>query len=228
MPDTPSTALNPPQQPRSRKTLERIVNAALELLEKEGPEGVTVQAVVARAKSSVGSFYARFGGKDDLLEYLGDRVWDEALTRWTDAVESTAWSDMDLAEITEGAVGLLIDVRRSRVGYLRDLDHMSGGGDAYDRFRQHLVGSLETLLLERQDEMEHQRPELAVRLGLSAVLGVIDAGLDVPDATGEEGQEAAVSGEQLVHECTDLLLGYLAGGTSGRGKAPVEFFDVWG
>lgn len=228
MPDQPSTALNPPQQPRSRRTLERIVSAALELLEAEGPDGVTVQAVVARAKSSVGSFYARFGGKDDLLEYLGERVWDEALTRWTEAVASQVWSGMDLAEITEGAVGLLIDVRRSRVGYLRELDRMSGGGDAYERFRRHLVGSLETLLLERRDEMEHQRPELAVRLGLSAVLGVIDAGLDTRLDAGGEGEDVTVSPEQLVHECTDLLLSYLAGDASGKGKGPVEFFDVWG
>lgn len=218
MSETASAALNPPKQPRSRKTLERIVNAALELLESGGPDALTVQGVVARAKSSVGSFYARFGGKDDLLQYLSERVWDEALERWDAAVEAKAWSDMTLEEITEGAVGLLIDVRRSRVGHLRELDQMSGGGDAYERFRGHLVMSLETLLLERQAEMEHRRPELAVRLGLSAVLGVVDAGLDA----GEE-----VSRDDLVDECTELLLAYLAGGKHGRGER-VEFFDVWG
>ncbi|MDH3206629.1 MAG: TetR/AcrR family transcriptional regulator [Gemmatimonadota bacterium] len=224
MPDTPSTAVNPPKQPRSRKTLERLVNAALELLEAKGPDGVTVHAVVARANSSVGSFYARFGGKDDLLEYLQERVWDEALTRWNAAVETRAWSDMALPAIGEGAVGLLIDVRRSRVGRLQKLDRMSGGGNAYERFRRHLVKSLEGLLLDRRTEMEHPRPELAVRLGLSAVMGVIDAGLDAP-SDGEGPLD--LSREQLVEECTDLLLGYL-GGAEGRGKEPVEFFDVWG
>ena len=223
MPDPSSTALKPPKQPRSRRTLERIVNAALELLESEGPDGVTVQAVVSRAKSSVGSFYARFGGKDDLLEYLGERVWDEALARWDEAVESKAWSDMDLAQLTEGAVGLLIEVRRSRVGHLRDLDRMSGGGDAYERFRGHLVRSLEVLLLERRVEMVHPQPELAVRLGLIAVLGVIDAKVDAPDQADE-----LLSREVLVQECRDLLLGYLAGGSPGQPSEPVEFFDVWG
>ena len=204
------------------------MNAALELLEAEGPDGVTILAVVARAKSSVGSFYARFGGKDDLLEYLAERVWDEALSRWNDAIDAKAWSGMNLAEITAGSVGLLIEVRRSRVSHLRDLDRMSGGGDAYERFRRHLVESLEVLLLERQAEMEHERPELAVRLGLSAVLGVIDADLETSDgAPGGEG-DIGVSQEQLVHECTELLLSYLAGGTRGRETGPVEFFDVWG
>jgi AcrR family transcriptional regulator len=228
-PSTPrSTALNPPKQPRSRRTLERIVTAALELLESEGPDGLTVQAVVARSKSSVGSFYARFGGKDDLLQYLAERVWDEALGRWNEAVDAKAWSDMDLAQITAGAVGLLIDVRRSRMGDLRDLDQMSGGGDAYERFRRQLVASLETLLLERRAEMDHEMPEFAVRLGLSAVLGVIDVGIDVPTGPeGESGMEPP-SRELLVQECTDLLLSYLTSGSTDGESEPVEFFDVWG
>ena len=59
--------LNPPQQSRSQRTLERIVAASLELLATQGPSGLTVQAVVDKADSSVGSFYARFKGKDDLF-----------------------------------------------------------------------------------------------------------------------------------------------------------------
>jgi AcrR family transcriptional regulator len=224
MPDTPSTALKPPKQPRSRRTLERIVGAALELLEAEGPDAVTVQAVVARAKSSVGSFYARFRGKDDLLEYLSERVWDDALTRWTAAVEEKAWADMSLAQIIGGSVGLLFDVRRSRVDHLRHLDRMSGGGDAYERFRRMLLGSLESLLLERQGEMKHPDPQLAVRLGLGAVLGVMDQGLDAHPGPGMEPVER----DRLVGECTDLLLAYLAGAAAERGTEPVEFFDVWG
>jgi len=102
---------------------------------------------------------------------------------------------------------------------------MSGGGDAYERFRRHLIDSLEMLLLERRAEMEHPNPELAVRLGLSAVMGVIDAGLTLHD---EAGAGADVSREELTQECTGLLLGYLAGSTGGGGTEPVEFFDVWG
>jgi len=215
MPDSSSSALNPPKQPRSHRTLERIVGAALELLEAEGPDGVTVQAVVGKARSSVGSFYARFRGKDDLLEYLSERVWDDALSRWNEAVESHAWAEMTLAQMIEGSVGLLFDVRRSRVDHLRQLDRMAGGGDAYERFRRLLLESLEALLLERPKEMKHPDPQLAVRLGLRAVLGVLDSG---PDAERE----------RVVSECTDLLLGYLAGAAPERGSEPVEFFDVWG
>ena len=63
--------LNAPKQSRSRQTLERIVQAALEILEGQGYAALTVKAVVERANSSVGSFYARFSGKEDLVDYLG-------------------------------------------------------------------------------------------------------------------------------------------------------------
>ena len=79
--DATQSSHSPPKQSRSRKTLERIVNAALEILAAEGPAALTVQAVASRANSSVGSFYARFRGKDDLLNYLGTRVWEDVRAR---------------------------------------------------------------------------------------------------------------------------------------------------
>ena len=63
MPDGPKPAtINPPKQARSRRTLERIVEASLEILAAEGPDSLTVHRVVEKAGSSVGSFYARFEG----------------------------------------------------------------------------------------------------------------------------------------------------------------------
>ena len=224
MPEPPLEAhspLRPPQQPRSRRTLERLVKAALDILEEEGPEGVTVQAVVARARSSVGSFYARFGGKDDLLEYLGTRVWDEVLERWNESVAARSWSDMALEDLVGGTVGLLFDVRRSRLHQLRALDRITGGSSAFEAFREHLLGDLEALLLERRDEMVHETPELAVRLGLRAVLGVTDSALVLAN-----GDDAAH--EPIVQECRQLLMGYLTGRAPEPSDESVEFFDVWG
>ena len=62
--------INAPKQTRSRATLERISAAAVELIGEQGVEATTVAQIVARAESSVGSFYARFNTKEDLLEYL--------------------------------------------------------------------------------------------------------------------------------------------------------------
>ena len=218
---TEKTSLTPPQQTRSRRTLERIVRASLAILAEQGPGGLTVQAVVDRAGSSVGSFYARFKGMSDLLEYLGARVWQEALERWSEALESRDWSVLELQELAAGSVGLLLDAQRSRSSYLRALDRAARGNDeAYTAFRKELLAGISQLLLARKHEIDHLRPELAIRLGLLAVLGVVDA----EDPTSGEPVPRSV----IVKEATALLLGYLVPGGPPGSSEGVDFFDIWG
>jgi len=209
-----------PKQDRSRRTLERIVAASLELLATEGPNGLTVHRVVDKADSSVGSFYARFKGKDDLLDYLGARIWDEALDRWNGALVSRDWASLSLGEMVEGSVALLIDAQRSRSAYLKALDWAGDGpGDAYGKFRAELLSGLSDLFLQRRDDIVHPAPELAVRIGLEAVLGVVDAEF--------RAVRDRLPRETLVDECRAMLLGYLTG-SAGERSGGVEFFDVWG
>ena len=169
----------------------------------------------------MGSFYARFEGKEDLLDYLGERVWTEALDRWQRALESRDWGRADLPALARGAVSLLVDAHRSRSVYLKSLDQVSGRrSNAYDLFRIQVLEGVAALLLERSSEMTHADPTVAVRIGLGAVMGVLDA----------ENRVARdrLDREVLVDECTSLLTGYLAGRTSGGADGSgVEFFDVW-
>jgi AcrR family transcriptional regulator len=214
--------INPPKQDRSRRTLERIVAASLELLATEGPSGLTVHRVVEKADSSVGSFYARFGGKDDLLDYLGERIWTEALARWNEALAAQDWAAFSLEDVVRASVGLLADSQRSRSVYLKAIDRVSGPrAHAYETFRAEVARGIEKLLLVRSSEMDHDDPTRAVRLGLRAVIGVLD---------GEAREvEHRLDRDTLVDECARLLLGYLAGAdvSSSPGSTP-EFFDVWG
>ena len=196
--------------------------ASLELLRTEGLTGLTVHKVVAKAGSSVGSFYARFDGKEDLLDYLGERVWTEALERWEVALETRDWSTLSLDEVVEGSVGLLIDAQRSRSDYLKALDWASGRqNDAYERFRGELLLGLGRLLLEQRESISHPDPELAVRIGLRAILGAVDAEIRATDNRLDR--------DSLTTEARTLLLGYLTGNASPAAQAiGVDFFDVWG
>ena len=216
-----SAQIRPPKQSRSRRTLERIVAASLELLATEGLGGLTVHKVVAKANSSVGSFYARFEGKEDLLDYLGERVWTEALERWESALETREWSALELAEVVEGSVSLLIDAQRSRSAYLKALDWASGRqNDAYEAFRAELLRGLGRLILGHRAEIQHHDPDLAVRLGLRAVLGVVDAEF--------RATRNRIERDVLIEECRAMLLGYLTGDAGeASGASGVEFFDVW-
>ena len=196
--------LNSPKQARSRRTLERIIQAALEILEVDGSSALTVQAVVERASSSVGSFYARFSGKEDLLDYLAERVWHQTLDRWNNALSSRDWSRIDLQHIAEGSIRLLVDAGKSRSVYMRALDRAKGrDGVAYHTFRSQVIGDVAEILLARRDEIAHPEPELAVRLGLLATAGMIEA-----DRSADDGP---LPREILVSEATNLLLRYLTG-----------------
>jgi AcrR family transcriptional regulator len=198
------------------------VKASLEILATEGSEGLTVQAVVDRAGSSVGSFYARFAGKDELIEYLGGRVWGEAAVRWDEALGSRDWSSLDLADLIGGSVRLLVEAGRSRAVYLRVLGRVPGAPvHAYAAFQSHVVAGVSRLLLERVAEMRHPDPEVAVPLGLRAVLGM----LDLDDAEGV----ASLPVERIIEEATGLLRGYLLQDRAAEppGQGSVEFFDIW-
>ena len=73
----PSLELPQPQQARSRRTLQRILESGTALLEEGGIEALTIAAVAARAGVSVGSVYRRFGGKDRLVAALQHAMIDE-------------------------------------------------------------------------------------------------------------------------------------------------------
>jgi AcrR family transcriptional regulator len=214
--------VKPPKQSRSRRTLERIVRASLEILGEEGADALTVQAIVKRAGSSVGSFYARFDGKEDLLDYLGERMWKEAAERWDQSLAEKNWQEVELRQLVEGSVRLLAETARSRLSHFQALDRSTGAqNDAYGHFRGHILQGIEGLLLARLMEIQHPQPPLAVHLGLVAALAL----LEEPDSTLVEG--LPVPREQRIQETVTLLMSYFGGETGGEGGTP-DFFDIWG
>jgi AcrR family transcriptional regulator len=62
-----------PQQARSIESTERMLSAAAQLLREGGADAVTVDAVIARAGTSTGAFYARFDNRQGLFEVLHER-----------------------------------------------------------------------------------------------------------------------------------------------------------
>jgi AcrR family transcriptional regulator len=53
---------------------ERIIEASIEILDKEGEGGLTVRAVTAHLATGRGAIYHHVAGKDDLLEEAADGV----------------------------------------------------------------------------------------------------------------------------------------------------------
>jgi AcrR family transcriptional regulator len=112
---------NPPLQSRSRATLDRLCRAATELLDLHDWPAITVAQIVARAESSVGSFYARFPDKDALLDHLDETYTGRALAL---SAEFSAWAGRGqptLDELVHELVLGLVQFHRADRGLIRAL-----------------------------------------------------------------------------------------------------------
>jgi len=226
--DNSESRYTPPQQERSRKTLRRIEEATLQLIAEKGVEATTVHDIVKRARSSVGSFYARFPGKEDLLRHLEDRVWGSARHRFEEELEAREFDGVSLTGVLEPLVELVLQSVRQDGRQRRVLDLRNGSGErgaGMMRFHAYILSRIRPLLLARETEILHPIPERAVDLGFAAVVGAIRV---LEDGTLEEGARAGLTDESVVHELARLYRSYLGGGRP-EGEAPpqMEFFDIW-
>jgi AcrR family transcriptional regulator len=181
-----------PRQARSRERLQRLLDAADELLAREGAEALTTTRVAEAAAVSVGSLYQYLPDKGAIVEALAGRylaefeaVMDEVAERAADE----SWDD---------PVGVLIDAfaehYRQRPGY-RAL-----------WFGRHLTEEL------RAADRENN---LALAAGLRRVLPVAEvearAGVLVADALLQEAFRVDPQGDPvLIGEAKRILRLYLA------------------
>jgi AcrR family transcriptional regulator len=183
-------------------------------------DAVTVQAVVVRARASVGSFYARFSGKEELLHHLQATVEGDVRAWWSEALETPGWDDLSLEEAVARSVHLLRDARTVCAGE-RSALRGTPEGDAAERRQRELVRRwLSDRILVRAGDVRHPYPGRAIDLALRAVCGVLD------DPTLEDQ-----SGPAPVQELTRLVLSYLGAAAIADDGSPaggVDFFDVWG
>lgn len=75
------------RQARTRQRSRQLLDAAARVLEREGSQAVSMQAIAAEAEVSVGLIYRYFGGKDELLLAVILDVLDDFSTSVPAAVE---------------------------------------------------------------------------------------------------------------------------------------------
>jgi AcrR family transcriptional regulator len=77
---------HPPQQARSRASLQKVLAAAEHVLARRGIEEFTVGAVAEQAEMSVGAIYRRFSGKDQLLHAVKNQLLGQLETNVDEAL----------------------------------------------------------------------------------------------------------------------------------------------
>ena len=86
-------ARSAPVQARSIASMNRMLDAGEQLFYEGGSSAVTLEAIVERSETSVGSFYARFGDVRGFLDAMHERVLTTIATEFMEAFAKASTAD---------------------------------------------------------------------------------------------------------------------------------------
>lgn len=206
----PLSWVHRPRQDRSRKTLERLLDATEELIRARGIDAVTIPAVVQAAQSSVGSFYARFPNKAALLSTLHERVCEQSVATAEAALDPSRWRGVATPDVVRTFVGFVVHLFRERrsmmLAFTTTLAMEPGFAQRRARTAAAIGRLFRALLLERRASIGHPFPERALDISLRAVTATLEQ-RNAFDASGVA--DVAVEDAALIDELSRLVLRYL-------------------
>jgi AcrR family transcriptional regulator len=105
-----------PTQERSRKRFERILDAAALVFSSQGHEAATMEAVAAKADTSIGSIYQFFPNKGAVFDALVRRYHD-TLRVFLDGLLGGPILEMPLVEIIDTTIDALTTLHQTDPGF---------------------------------------------------------------------------------------------------------------
>jgi AcrR family transcriptional regulator len=202
--------IRPPQQGRSAKTLERLLNATEQLLNDRDFESISVAEIVKAASSSVGSFYGRFDNKAAVLHALHDRYDEEARMTAAQALAPEVWDGVPLGEIIERFCEFLVIFQREHWGVRRALVLHNGTSTEHRKrsrgLAKFVIDLLANLLESRRDELGHPDPEVAAEMLHRIAFSVLDQEVMF---NGESPTDGKLELEGLTRELARACVGLL-------------------
>jgi AcrR family transcriptional regulator len=203
--------LRPPLQERSRRTLERILEAGTDVFARRGYDGLTIAEVCREAGASAGAVYSRFESKDALVR----AVHDHAMSGMLQEVEriyapGEHWDTLSTSALVEHAVRSLAAHFRAHAPIVRSIvlraavDPLMRTSGAQSTRR--MADAFTERLLVRAADFPHPDPEEAVR----AAFGMAFEAISWDVAFGAEFRSAGALGpapdERLAAVCRMVLL----------------------
>jgi AcrR family transcriptional regulator len=122
-------SLRPPRQDRSRVRLDRIIKVTEDLLKDRRFDQITITDIVKGAETSVGVFYSRFSNKQALLEFLEEKVYEEAQEML--AKEMAKDVPTSPRDAVQRVVDLALKLHRKYSGISREIVHNAWGDPAH-------------------------------------------------------------------------------------------------
>ena len=186
-----------------------MLDAAEELLAEGGSEALTVEAVVARASTSNGAFFARFGNRQGLLLAMQDRFLARLETESTFLTNSeNSGTDLygALYEYVSHSLAVFLTHRNAfKAMMIQNLDSISFR-ERGNRATTSGVADLTNLIKRFSQQISHRDIALAAEVAFRVLFAVSTQRvmLDEGEVTGNTFTE-----ETWNEEVTDLLYRYL-------------------
>jgi len=201
------------RQHRSRRTLEKLLDTAEELLAEKTFEEIRIQEIVERAGSSIGSFYARFSDKEALRLCLIGRYHDDMIETARDALAPERWEGVEFAERANAFVRGVVELCRRRYGlmrmrYLHHITHPESVDDNEMEKMREFVGRVEEFfrpVLPVTAKGDHA-PDLSFALRIVDTVIANTILLDLEKNTSYRD----IDDESLIEETTAAFVGYLS------------------
>ncbi len=108
-----------PSQSRSRRTVDRILDAARTILAGEGAAAFNTNRIARTAGVSVGSVYEYFPDKDAIIDRVSDDIAEKEIEEVLSLLRKR--SGESPANVVEAVVGLLLDLYRDHLSLYRGL-----------------------------------------------------------------------------------------------------------
>lgn len=208
-PAPPAPTRRTPVQRRSRERVERVLDAAAELVIENGVAGLTTQAVAARSRVPVASIYQYFADRDEIVLALVKQDLAEMDARMAEAVG--ALRTHSVRAVVEATMRAFVSVYHRRPSFVAIWWRGRTNAAVVELCREH-NRRVATILYEFASAAGLLRPGTRPLVAEFAV--------EVGDRVFEMAFAHDLRGdEELINEGIDLLTGYLERYATPAGRA---------
>ena len=198
-----------PVQQRSIESMNRMLDVGEQLFYEGGSAALTLEAVIDRAETSTGSFYARFGDMRGFLGAMHERILTMIAAELIPVLDKAAMEPDLESAIRKAFTGVFEVVERHRtalfffaVGNSHDSEWREMGAQMTNGMSDVFTNLMKQYLPKFTSTAAKRRIEMASRMGIASVFQQIM--LDQ-----EEFSRVNLSRKVIATEYADLVCSYL-------------------
>ena len=200
-----------PTQSRAKATVDAIIEAATELIAKDGAKALTTRKIADRAGISVGSLYEYFENKDVIHKQAIDRLIDDAVR-----IVREAMPELVQLDIRDAVFTLLMKLREllmEKDGRYLNFIRNSFSIEMRPDFRK-----LQRVLIELGTQILVRRPEIALIPNIPTMLYIFIFGGTYTVIQHLSEENPPITFEELANGLADMVVYQVEGTVAAARK----------